>query len=58
MKLNRKLAKNESAASFMRLESMENEDPFFVNLFKTTDNKPSMTVSCRLTLAWDQNNLF
>ena len=51
MKLNRKLAKNESAASFMRLESMENEDPFFVNLFKTTDNKPSMTVSCVLTLA-------
>ena len=44
MKLNRRLNQVDSVASFMRLDSLENDEPFFTQLFRN-DNKPAMTVS-------------
>ena len=45
MKLNRRLNQVDSVASFMRFDSMENEEPFYSHLFRSNDSKPAMTVS-------------
>jgi len=56
VKLGRRLNQIESVANLMRLESVDEDGPFFTQLCQSNESKPAMTVmlitTCALICIW------